>query len=466
ISFVTRNLGPEKWGTLTLFMSIIQLLFSLGINWTSSAVVRFGKEEFFREGHLRKTFGARSLIVFGIFILLSIFIFLLRKPVANYVGLSEYTFLLIIPMLFIYSLQEFFVWILKALGLMKQFALTLVLRPFVLITFVSLFIFLPISLSVQKVINFEIISYFAVVISCLFFIKSNYFLPFEKDINQVRRILVYSWPSIFTFLFGYTSNWMDVFFIKYFMSNYYVGIYQAAYRMMYYISTPLISIFTLVFPLLMAIKIKGRNDLIEMYIKKLIPQLSFVWNIIVSILIAGSGFIIKLIFGESFTGASLPFMVLLLGVSFQVLSMMYTSIFSIFDWLKYVTFITFIISLVNFTVDLMLLPKIGILGAAIATALSYAISSILYLTLANKLASIRAYKALFFPTLSVLSFLFCLATDAIYLRVLFICFLTVAFALIAKFSKIFSMADLAMLEKIEMPPFLSRSIRKVYRILS
>ncbi len=465
ISFVTRKLGPENWGILTIFMSIIQLAFCLAINWTSASIVRFGKEEFLENGHMRQTVWARSAIVFTILLIFSFLIFILKGPLANYIGLPEQAFLLILPMLLAYSLYDFLTWILKAMGLMKQFALSLVLRQAALILLLIPLIFMAFSLNVQNVMSIEILSYFFICVFCIFFLKLSYFFPLEKRGGKVKNILVYSWPMIFTFIFGYTTNWMDVYFIKYFLSNYHVGVYQAAYRMMSYINTPLMSVITLLFPMLMAVKIQGRSELIQTYIKNLIPQFSLFWNIIVSVLIVFSGPIVKIVFGNSFSGAALSFMVLLLGVGFQAVTVMYTSVFLIFDWLKYVTFIALAMSVVNFTGDMILVPRIGILGAAISTVISYILSSVLYLTFANRLVSVRTHKALFYPLLSVVSFLFCLGVSSISLRVMFAAFNIAAFLYIAKINKLFSPADIALFEKIEMPRLLRSGIRRVYSVL-
>lgn len=466
ISLITRSLGPEKWGIVVLFMSIVQFLFNWGINWTSSSIVRFGKEEFMKEGHLRKTFGARLLIILNLIIFFSPLLFFYKDKIISYIGIPKESFYLVILMFFFYTLSDFLMWILKATGRMRQFAMSSVFRQLTLIIFIAVYLLIPISLSIQTVINFEITSYLVTTIFCILFLKLNYLFPLKINIKQVKDILTYSWPLIFIFILGYASDWMDVYFIKYFLSSHHVGIYQAAYRMMFYINTPLMAIAILAFPVLMTIKTQGHNDLISIYIKDLTPQVSLLWNIIMSILILMSGFIIKLIFGNAFILATTPLIILLLGVGFQVLAVMYTSIFLIFDWLKHTLWIAIIMCIVNFVGDLILIPKIGIIGAAIATALSYALSSALYLYVANKLISLKAYKTLLYPVLPILSFLFYFGIKEISLRICFISILILIFIIMAKRTKIFNAADLALLEKIEMPSSLRRAINQIYLTLS
>ncbi len=466
ISLVTRNLGPERWGIVMLFTSVYQLLFSLGINWTSSAVVRFGKEEFVKEGHLRKTVAARFAIIAIMLSLFLFLIFLFRKTLTGYIGIPLQTFWLISLMLLAYSFNDFLAWILKAIGLMKQFAVFLVLRHSFLIVSIIIFLIADISLSVQRIISLEIVSYLLISVFCIFFLKFKYFFPIEKDLVQLKKMLIYSWPLSISFLFGYASNWMDVFFVKYFFSTYRVGIYQAAYRMMVYISAPLTTICVLAFPLLVSTRARKRNDIAGVYVKSLTPQFSFFWNIIVSSLIVVSGYLIRIGFGSLFVEAIFPFSLLLLAVGFQGVSTMYSSVFCAFDWLRYHTIIIVTCTLLKFIGNLFLVPRFGILGAAISTSLAYSLGAIFYLIVANNLMAIKTYKALIYPFITALFLLFFSIIGNLFLKILLGIFALFSFVFLAKYTKTFSADNIHLLEKIEMPDFLRKGMSKVYLLLS
>ena len=59
----TRVLGNEGYGTLSLFFLVSQLFFLFGINWTSAAVIRYGKEEFIESDKINRTFWARNTLL-------------------------------------------------------------------------------------------------------------------------------------------------------------------------------------------------------------------------------------------------------------------------------------------------------------------------------------------------------------------------------------------------------------------
>lgn len=466
ISYVARVLGPQGWGVFSLFLSVVQFLFCCVVSWTSASVVRFGKEEFTRNENLRKTFTARLVIVLLSVLIFSIPLFIMKNIISGYIGLSGRPIWFILFMLIVYAFFDHLIWTLKAIGAMKPFAFTTALRQLFLLLFIAVFLAIFSSFSTRTVIVLEILSYAAASIFCMFFIKLKYIFPLSLDIGMLRNILIYSWPLIFAFFLGYASNWMDAYFIKYYLSPFYVGIYQAAYRLIEYIRTPLYGIIILAFPLLMSIKTNGRGDLISIYIKRLTPQAVMAWNIIISIVVLLSYPVVKLIFGASYAEAALPFSVLLLGIGFQAISVMYTSLFSIYDWLKFNTMILFFVCLVNFIGDILLVPRIGMLGAAIATVISYIIGSISYLLVVNKLISIRAYKALPYPFMTFISFLVCTFIKQFHLKVFGVFGAIIIFVIIAKYTKLFIMEDAVLWDKIEMPRLVRRCIKMVYSSLS
>jgi len=58
-AIVTRLFSPEQFGSLNLFMLVVQISLFFGANWTANAMTRFGKEEAITAGTVTKTFWAR-----------------------------------------------------------------------------------------------------------------------------------------------------------------------------------------------------------------------------------------------------------------------------------------------------------------------------------------------------------------------------------------------------------------------
>src|SRR4051812_6855132 len=60
---LTRRLGLEQFGHLALLLTASQVLALVAINWTHTALVRFGAQEFARSSSIARTFWARVWMV-------------------------------------------------------------------------------------------------------------------------------------------------------------------------------------------------------------------------------------------------------------------------------------------------------------------------------------------------------------------------------------------------------------------
>ena len=63
VAVVSRLLGADRYGVLTLFLAVAQYAVIFSVSWTSASVIRFGRDEFLRTASLRKVFWTRLAIV-------------------------------------------------------------------------------------------------------------------------------------------------------------------------------------------------------------------------------------------------------------------------------------------------------------------------------------------------------------------------------------------------------------------
>jgi len=81
IPLVTRLLGTESYGKFSVFLMVAQLMIYAFVSWTSGSVVRYGKEEFVKEGKINKVFWARSLILAVCFLIGLFLLFFLKNRI-------------------------------------------------------------------------------------------------------------------------------------------------------------------------------------------------------------------------------------------------------------------------------------------------------------------------------------------------------------------------------------------------
>jgi O-antigen/teichoic acid export membrane protein len=94
------------------------------------------------------------------------------------------------------------------------------------------------------------------------------------------------------------------------------------------------------------------------------------------ILAFSSYFFIPLIFGEDFTRSILPFCIILPGIVFLSLQILLSAYFSGKGEIKTNLMTSIVLLTAILILDLLLIPRFGIIGAAIASCIAYSISGL------------------------------------------------------------------------------------------
>ena len=113
----------------------------------------------------------------------------------------------------------------------------------------------------------------------------------------------------------------------------------------------------------------------------------------------------------------------------------------------------------NLIGDLILVPVLGITGASLATAVSFCISGILYMHIANREMNLKACKVLIFNIPVIIALLGIVFKVNILILVPILLFI---YYLIISGSNLFSTSDRWLLEKIDMPANLRLMARRFY----
>ncbi|MFA5887106.1 MAG: flippase [Candidatus Nanoarchaeia archaeon] len=190
-----------------------------------------------------------------------------------------------------------------------------------------------------------------------------------------KQLLYFSLPLMFSELFISLLTWSDTLILGYFVPAVQVGIYNAAVPTAYLIFTIPVALITLFMPTISGMYAR-KEDFSNLYdtINK--------WMFLVgvpSVLVLGlySKQILSILFGKIFVEGY--FVLILIAISFFIYSLMLTSesILIIMKKTKLILFNSFLTVLLNIIMNLLLIPKYGLMGAAIATASAFLLTSIL-----------------------------------------------------------------------------------------
>lgn len=463
ISLTTRILGPAGYGKLSLFLAVIQAFIILGFSWNDSSVIRYGVEEFTKTGRMNKTFWNRSLFIFPM-VILSLGIFWFTKSrIISYTKISNLDFKLIVFFFLFFLLSKEVQLYLKSINKLKLYSfLPTIERSLVILGLM----FVVLGLVKEEVLNVILIFLVANVIlftPIFMFLFFKYMLPFHVDKELLKRFILFSLPLIFYMINAYLFNWIDIIIINRYMQVGDVGIYSLAYNGMSIFQQFSMMTTVITIPLLVTFFTKKRVDLIKIYVTRIVPQALFFWMVLLSLCIMAARVIIPVLGGQRFSQAVIPFSGLLIGLMASGFSSLYTPVFHAYEMIKHIAFITFVSTPINILGDFILIPKIGIMGAVIATSLSFFIAAFLRSLVIHRKLGLKIDYKLFIFLIPIFIVLYCFnikpcAINFIWGTVAFV----ISLSVIALKSHLFSREDVRILKHIDMPIFFKKGMEKFY----
>ncbi len=220
---------------------------------------------------------------------------------------------------------------------------------------------------------------FTLILSFHFMKKVSHLEKGIRGTSIGKELLFYSTPLLFAgfMLIFLTST--DTFMIGIFKNTFQVGIYNAVIpiaQLLYVFPEGLLFLFL---PVLTKIYAEGKTTLIKP-IYKTLTKWTFMFNIIViSLIILFSKQILRILFGPEYSAGSNALIILIMGFFLAHLMMAGTLLFLVFKKTKIHSLNLFIAAIVNIILNYLLIPRLGITGAAIATSISFLLLGLIVL---------------------------------------------------------------------------------------
>lgn len=219
-----------------------------------------------------------------------------------------------------------------------------------------------------------------------------------QPIYDIKKILRFSWPLFFAQFFGHVLLWADVFILGLLRSAGEVGIYGAAQKTAL-IGTMMIGAFNSIFgPIISDLynrkEFKNLNDYF-----KIVTKWIFTLNFPVSLILIFYAPLILHIFGSEYIHGTTCLIILCLGW------LIHSSVGPVFQMntmtgkpvLNFIN--TFSMLLLNIILNILLIPKYGIIGAAFATSISIGLASTIAILQVYYFLKMHPYRMDFFKPL-------------------------------------------------------------------
>jgi len=396
---VARSFGPEVYGLFTLAVMIsgwFIVFSSLGLN---QGLLRYislyrGKKEI---NKIRFIFKISSKIVLFSTLLSAIILFFLAQFISinlfHNPGLIIFLklFSIIIPL---FAFSNIFLSILRAYEKITWYSFILnILYNSLKLIILLILIFLGIKTNavifsyLLGILIMLIVSYLV----CKYkiseiFGKDN--LPKEIRKNIAKEFFSYSWPVLFFGFFGGILPWIDSFVIGYFKGASDVGFYNAAIPLVFLLGISQELFVPLFFPLITREYAKKNFKLVKELTKQ-IGKWIFLLNLpLLIMIILFPGALINIFFGSEYLFAANALRILVIGAFFANITVLSVNLISMVGKTKVILINTLITCVFNTILNIFLVPKYGIDGAAFSTTISWIFFGIIFVFQANHYTSI------------------------------------------------------------------------------
>jgi len=413
------RVGPEQYGLFSIALGLTGILVTISVLGLNLGLMRYipffkGKED---NEKILLTIRESLKLTAAISLFFSILVFFLSEKIS--IGLFNNHEL--IPILKIMSLSIFFgtlTFMLYDLMIAFQKAKYHVLiKNFfenaikIVLTFILIYIIGIGALGAAYGYLFSLIISLFVAI----YMVNKYvfrFITIKKIYGgiKIRKELVsYSMPLMFSDLSISIIVWTDTLILGHFRSATEVGIYNAALptaHLMYLIPYALMMLFL---PVLTESYSKGEKEVLNSIYLRVTKWIFFTNLMLVSFFVLFSRIIMKNLFGQEYISGNIVLIILSLGLFLGYLIEPTERMFMILKKTKTIFLITISVLVSSLSLNFMLIPIYGMIGAAIAAAITQILIFLLYAVSGYIITKINPFKFKYFLNalilLSVLGFI-------------------------------------------------------------
>ncbi|MDP3722452.1 MAG: oligosaccharide flippase family protein [Candidatus Omnitrophota bacterium] len=461
-----RLLGPEGYGTVALFLGMIQLFFVAGVKWSFPAAMRYGREALISQGAAGRVFWAWTALVTTLLVVSSCVLLSVSRVGASIVGLNGRLPAVFIAIFAVTVLTGAIVQLLQMQGNMKAASWSPVEGRIVYLVLLTGLAWLSGSrmtpLAVILCLGIAMVVQAAISLPRL---DSSITQPRGIDWRFTRTLTRYSLALWLGFFAAYLCDWVDLYFLRFLQGRAEVGVYQIAFQVFLFIGSVLTGMHTLMFPVLTAWRAQGREDRVTRYLVRFVPQVTVLWGFV----LLGLGIVAEpffsLLMGPRFAISGQVLSILLVSLTFQPIISLYNPLFFSHDGPAWNTLYGVLMAVVKIVGDILLVPRFGAFGAAWATGASFAVFAWCALSWGNRRIGVESSTALIAASLvaGVLAFVSG-AGQVVKLALL----VSAALLLLGwtRASGIFSSDDLSLFDHVDCPPTLLSLVKRVYVTLS
>jgi stage V sporulation protein B len=407
---LARNISPAEYGlfySVIAFMNIIPFFKDLGLYYALAKYIpEFKANNQYKK--IKQSIVSVSKILFMVYIPFTIILFFLAPFLAEHyfknssavwvirlVALTGITG--IFEAITLNSYQGFQKFkFMSAMSFTRSLLLVIMLTIGISMGFKGYYVASFAYMIVPLIIFF---SYFPYFIKKVFPQYSEYGL--KSDNKVLKKLLKFGIPILLALFSKTIFLNVQTFILTFFVSLEQVGLYNVAYPMASVLTFFELAFITVLVPMVSDLWAKKDIHRIESTLNIIYKYIVISLLPLIIIIMSYSKFMVTLLNGSNYSGASTPLIILSIGMLFWTIASINFSVLQGIDRPKEYSKNMFITALINIVGCLILIPTMGIIGASICITISYAILMFMSFGSIKKYLSVRPPYILWSKTIFV-----------------------------------------------------------------
>ena len=396
---IARFLGANDYGLIALGFAAMSIVATLSLIGMQSGIVRYisfykGKEDL---GIIKGTIISAVKITLPLSLILAFVLFWY----ANWISIHVFHDVNLEPIIRIFSIGiPFFVlaqnFLSATVGFQEMkyrvYTENILQEPLKLLAIV---VFLLLGFGVVGAAWGWVLAIIVMPFLAFYFLEKKVFPIFKTNVKAIsmdKEIFYFSFPLLFAGIAGLVMGWTDTLMLGYFSSSTDVGIYNVALPTAQLIRSIPAAFAVIFFPVVSGLYARNKiEDLRRTYsaVTKWMLALVFPAFLLTALFPEQ---IIKILFGVEYIAGATALSILVFGFVIYAAIGPTGAILQTYGKTKIVMVNTYIGAVINFLLNLLLIPTYGVTGAAIATGISSSLLYILNFLFVYRIAKIQPFR--------------------------------------------------------------------------
>lgn len=375
---ITRHFGSSGYGSVVAVIAASQIA-QVFVNWTCVAVVRYGVEEFVDSAAIASTFWTRLAMLAANLFIVGILGQYWFGPVSDWLKLTWAVFPLVLLHFAFTAVWVHVQMSLQAAKMLRAQGCLQMLERLLIVAGIT-------GLIVANRLEFSsvIVCYIAapalMAFAGLVMLRSVVFRRFPMRFDMAKKITLFSLPLLPFTLVGYLSGtYVDAAFVSKFLSTSDLGVYSIATQINgIAMQLPTLAN-TLLLPLFITLQAEDQGTRTENYFRNVLPGLTLGWGVACAAIGLAGYYAIPMVFGPEYAAAGVPLWILLAASAVALPATIGYAVRANAMSMTYVPMTAAIAAaIVNIAGNMLLIPRYGMLGCAVATLLAFAASIVVF----------------------------------------------------------------------------------------